>query len=105
TRLFAATLINCGLLAAGTANAQKQGPTANASTQKPAAKPAAKPETTSSAPKPAPDVLATVNGDKITKAQVAEDLIADQTSRLSTIRQVFIDMQRQVAGAVVGAAM
>jgi len=45
-------------------------------------------------------VVATVNGDKITRAQVADELISQQTTKLNAKNPVFQDKNRIVAGIV-----
>ena len=91
-RLLAATVVAGSLCAAGVATAQKTTPKPT-STKPAAAKP-------SPANKPVPEVVATVNGEKITKAQIAGQLLDDQTARLGVSRPEFKDNQRPVAGAV-----
>src|SRR5687768_9895416 len=91
-RLLAATVVAGGLCASGVATAQKTTP--KPSSTKPAA---AKP---SQASKPAPEVVAIVNGEKLTKSQIAGQLLDDQTARLGVSRPEFKDTARPVAGAV-----
>ena len=83
SRLLAATAIAGGAFTAGLAHAQK---------------PAAPPKTP--AAKPASQVVAVVNGEQITKAQIASQLLDDQIARLTVTQPQFKDNQRPVAGAV-----
>ncbi|MCX6362554.1 MAG: peptidylprolyl isomerase [Armatimonadetes bacterium] len=61
---------------------------------KPASKPAAAPKP------PAPDVVAVVNGERITRGAIAEQLIADQVARISALDERYADRARPVAAAV-----
>lgn len=45
-------------------------------------------------------VIATVNGEKITRREVIEDMIADQVARLAVTKPQFIDRQRPVAASI-----
>jgi parvulin-like peptidyl-prolyl isomerase len=81
-RLPAAAAIVGAILAVGLAHAQKPAPAKNA--------PA----------KAASEVIATVNGEKITKSMIAAQLLDDQVARLSVTQPQFKDNQRPVAGAV-----
>ncbi len=45
-------------------------------------------------------VVASVNGEKITRAQIADELIAQQTTKLSATNPIFADKNRVVAGIV-----
>ncbi len=88
-RLLAATVVAGSLCAAGVATAQK-------TTPKPTS---TKPGAAKLDIKPAPEVVATVNGEKITKTQIAGQLLDDQIARLAVTHAQFKDNQRPVAGA------
>ncbi len=49
---------------------------------------------------PAPDVVAIVNGERITRGAIAEQLIADQVARISALDERYADRARPVAASV-----
>jgi hypothetical protein len=56
---------------------------------------------TASTPKPpAPDVVAVVNGERVTRGAIAGQLIADQVARISALDERYADRARPVAAAV-----
>lgn len=81
TALFATLILIAG--AAGPAHAQKA-----------ARKTRARPAPAGS------EVVATVNGQKITRAMVVDDLLADQDARIRATEPRFADRQRPVAAAI-----
>jgi len=70
---------------------------AQASQKAPAHKPSA---STASAAKDDPEVVAIVNGEKITRSMVASELLSDQIKKLSATDPNFADRTRPVAAAV-----
>ncbi len=61
---------------------------------------AQKPTRKALAKQPADEVVATVNGEKITRRQIADEVLADQEARLKATNPQFKDRARPIAGSV-----